>query len=130
LNFIDFSTDYWYISNGGISHQWPSGRRSNSEQEETLMTVELLKEYDTAIDGKHRITVRGGSRRLKYKNYHVRIFNDGRVLLEPRILVDPKLISKRTLTMMDRAMSNYAKGSVSEPVDLKKMNEIADALPD
>lgn len=90
--------------------------------------AELLKEYDTTLDTKHRITVRNVKR--IYKNYHVRVYGDGRILMEPRILVDPKLISKRTLHMMDKAMDNYAKGVRSEPVDTNEMRKIADALPD
>ena len=94
------------------------------------MPPEILKEYDTTIDNKHRLTVRGGIKQRHYKNYHVRVFGDGRILLEPRVLVDPKLISKKTLAMMDRAMSNYARGIVSDPIDVEKMKEISDALPD
>jgi len=92
------------------------------------MPAELLKEYDTTLDSKHRITVR--SVHNLYKNYHVRVFNDGRILMDPRVLVDPKYISKRTLRMMDRAMMNFAKGAVNEPVDTEEMRKVADALPD
>jgi len=89
---------------------------------------ELLKEYDTTLDTKHRITVRSG--KGLYKNYHVRVYGDGRILMEPRVLVHPKYISKRTLRMMDKAMDNYAKGIRSEPIDTDEMRKIVDALPD
>jgi hypothetical protein len=89
---------------------------------------ELLKEYDTTLDTKHRLTVRSG--KGLYKNYHVRVFGDGRILMEPRILVHPKYVSKRTLRMMDKAIGNYKKGTRSEPIDTVEMRKIADALPD
>lgn len=92
------------------------------------MPVVLLKEYDTTLDTKHRITVRSVPK--LYKNYHVRIYTDGRIQMEPRILVDPKFISKRSLRMMDSAMKNISKGIVSGPVDTEEMRNVADALPD
>lgn len=59
------------------------------------MIAEVLKEYDASLDTKYRITVRHTPR--SYKNYHVRIYNDGRILMEPRVLVDPRFLSGRTL---------------------------------
>lgn len=59
------------------------------------MSDEILKEYDTTLDSKGRFTVRGQSKKDIFKNYHVKIFSDGRILLEPRILVDPSVISKK-----------------------------------
>lgn len=85
--------------------------------------AQLIKEYDTSLDSKHRITVRGGSN--VFKNYHVSIFGDGRIVMEPRVLVDP-----RTLKMMDKAVDNIAKGRRSKPVDLDKMRKLANALSD
>jgi hypothetical protein len=90
--------------------------------------AELLREYDTTLDTKHRITVRNV--KSLYKNYHVRVYGDGRILMEPRVLVHPKFVSKRTLRMMDKAMENFAKGVRSEPINTDEMRKIADALPD
>jgi hypothetical protein len=50
--------------------------------------------------------------------------------MEPRVLVHPKYISKRSLQMMDKAMKNYSKGIRSEPVNTNEMRTVADALPD
>jgi hypothetical protein len=95
------------------------------------MATKVLKEYDTTLDTKHRFTLRGVSKQAAdYKNYHVKIYDDGKIVMEPRVLVDPKLISKRTLQMMDRGIKNFSKGKVSEPLDIKKLKGIADALPD
>ena len=94
------------------------------------MAAEVLNEYDTTIDSKFRITVRGKARNKLYKNYHVKIYTDGHIVLEPRVLVHPDQISEKTLKMMDSAMENYAKGNYSESVDLNEMRKLADELSD
>jgi hypothetical protein len=73
-----------------------------------------LKEYDAKIDVKKRLTLRGA----RYGHYHVSEYKDGRIMLEPRELVSPFSISKRTLKMMDASVANFKKGIVSEPIDL------------
>ena len=88
----------------------------------------LLQEYDTTLDTKHRITVR--SRNNAYRNYHVRIYGDGHIVMEPRVLVHPKFISKKTLRMMDKAINNLAQGKRSKSINTEEMRSLADALPD
>lgn len=73
-----------------------------------------LKEYDARIDTKKRVTLRGA----RYTNYHVQEYADGRIVLEPRELVAPFEISKRSLTAMDASMKNLKQGKVSKPIDL------------
>ncbi|HCM28239.1 MAG TPA: hypothetical protein DIC34_17205 [Treponema sp.] len=73
-----------------------------------------VKEYDARMDMKKRVTLRGG----RFEHYHVLEYDDGRIMLEPRELVAPLEISRRTLSMMDASMVNFAKGTASEPVDL------------
>ena len=94
------------------------------------MAAELLKEYDTTLDSKSRITVRWQSKKSLFKNYHVKIYKDGHVVLEPRVLVHPDQISKKTLKMMDMAIDNYAKGNRSEPIDIDAMRKLADGISD
>ena len=94
------------------------------------MKAELLKEYDTTLDSKSRITVRGQTKKEIFKNYHVKIFTDGHILLEPRVLVHPSMISKKTLKMIDAAMENYSKGIRSKPVDMAKVRKMIDEIPD
>ncbi len=77
------------------------------------------KEYDARIDKKKRVTIRGA----RYSNYHVREYENGIVILEPRELVPPYEISKNTLEMMDSAMVNFKHGTVSAPVDLSDFSE-------
>lgn len=78
-----------------------------------------LKTYDTKIDSKKRITLRGA----KYDYFHVEEFEDGRILLEPRVLAVPLHISENTFSMMDSAVSNLKKGKVSEAIDLSDFED-------
>ena len=73
-----------------------------------------VSEYDAKIDVKKRLTLRGAT----YAHYHVREYRDGRIVLDPRELVKPFTVSRRTLKMMDSSMANLTKGLVSDPIDL------------
>jgi hypothetical protein len=80
------------------------------------MSVTLIKEYDAHVDMKKRLTLRGA----ESDYYAVKMFDDGHIVLEPRVLVPPELISKRTLKMLDKASANFKKGKVSAPINLNK----------
>lgn len=73
-----------------------------------------IKEYDAKIDTKKRITLRGSS----YEYYHVIEFPNGKIELEPRVLVEPFGIAEDTLKMVDASMANLKKGKASKPIDL------------
>jgi len=75
------------------------------------MSATIVKEYDAHLDTKKRITLRG----VETEYYAVRMFSDGHVLLEPRMLVPPRTVSKRTRRMMDTSSRNFKKGKVSAP---------------
>ena len=74
----------------------------------------VLKTYDAKLDSKKRITIRNP----KYDYYHVVEKENGVVVLEPRTLVDPFTISKKTLKEMEEDAKNLKSGIVSEPVYL------------
>ena len=76
------------------------------------MTAE--KDYTFHIDSKKRITLRGAL----YQYYNVKEYDNGCIMLEPRELTVPDSISDRTLEDMDKAISNFKMGKVSETVDL------------
>jgi hypothetical protein len=76
-----------------------------------------VSEYDAKIDMKKRLTLRGA----RYGHYHVMEYKDGRIVLEPRELVEPFAVSRRTLKMMDRSMANLKRGVVSDPIDLSRV---------
>jgi hypothetical protein len=75
----------------------------------------IIKEYATKLDDKRRFTLRGS----KFNYYNVKEFDDGHIELEPKVLVSPKEISKNTLKMMDKSITNYKKHKVSPKINLK-----------
>lgn len=73
-----------------------------------------VKDYTVHIDNKKRVTLRGAL----YQYYHVKEYENGCIMLEPRELTVPESISARTLEDMDRAIDNFRMGNVSEAIDL------------
>lgn len=73
-----------------------------------------VKDYTVHIDSKKRITLRGAL----YQYYHVKEYDNGCIMLEPRELTVPESISAKTLKDMDTAINNFKMGSVSDTVDL------------
>ena len=51
------------------------------------------------------------------------MFEDGRIVLEPRELVAPLTISENSFAMMDQAMENLEHKNVSPAVDLSAFKE-------
>ncbi len=83
------------------------------------MQAVAVKSYDAKIDSKKRITLRNAL----YEYFHIEEYSDGKIVLEPRVLVKPFEISKNTLTMMDSSVENLKNGEVSEPIDLSSFGE-------
>ena len=77
------------------------------------------REYDAKVDSKKRLTLR----ETPYEYYHVEHYSDGRILLQPRQLVEPFRLSENTLNMMDQSMENLKKGVSGAAVDLSKFEE-------
>lgn len=73
-----------------------------------------VKSYDAKIDSKKRITLRNAI----YEYFHVEEYEDGRILLEPRVLTKPFEISENSLKMMDSSIANLKNGNVSDALDL------------
>lgn len=83
------------------------------------MTSVAIKSYDTKIDSKKRITLRNAL----FEYFHVEEYEDGRIILEPRVLEKPFEVSANTLTMMDSSIENLNQGSVSDPIDLSDFGD-------
>lgn len=81
--------------------------------------MSLVKEYEAKLDSKHRITIRGS----EYQYFQVKQYGDGHLELLPRVLVDPKEISKNTLKMMDKSVENLRKGKISEPINFDSIKK-------
>jgi hypothetical protein len=80
------------------------------------MATAVLNQYTAHLDTKKRLTIRGALAEF----FAVKEFSDGHVLLEPRVLVDPATISKRTLRVMDQSAGNLKAGRASPVIDLAK----------
>ena len=52
-----------------------------------------VREYDARLDSRKRLTIRDAG----YEHYHVKEFEDGTVVLEPRVLVAPNPVTAKTL---------------------------------
>lgn len=76
--------------------------------------IKVIQDYDVAADTKNRISLRGA----KTKYFHVKALSNGCYMLEPRILVSPDAIPKRTLQMLERSAASLKKGLASPPIDL------------
>ncbi len=82
--------------------------------------AKVIREYDVKADSKRRVTLRSS----EYTYWHAFEFDDGRVMLEPRVLQPPKTISARTLAQMDEAMRQIASGNVGDEFDLSEVEEL------
>lgn len=76
--------------------------------------MEAVKDYMVHIDSKKRVTLRNAA----YQYYHVKEYQNGCIILEPRILSTPETISAKTLSDMDQAVANFKLGEASPAIDL------------
>lgn len=84
-----------------------------------VLEVLIMKDYVAHLDNKKRITLRGAT----YHYYNVKEYGNGCIILEPRELSVSKSISARTLSDMDRAVSNFKRGDVSSTIDLSDFSK-------
>lgn len=83
------------------------------------MPAVSVRSYDAKIDSKKRITLRNAL----FEYFHVEEYNDGKIILEPRVLEKPFEISANTLAMMDEGIKNFKEGNVSESIDLSAFGD-------
>jgi hypothetical protein len=81
--------------------------------------VSIIKKYEAKLDSKHRITIRES----EYQYFQVTQYSDGHLELLPRVLVDPKEISRNTLNMVEKAVENFQSEKVSESINLDSIKE-------
>jgi len=74
----------------------------------------IINSYDSKVDSKRRITLRNS----KYNYYSVKEYKNGRIVLEPRILISPFEISENTLKTIEKSVSNVKKGKISKALNL------------
>lgn len=78
-----------------------------------------FREYDAHLDAKRRITLRN----VPYEYYHVSEMEDGKIILEPRVLTAPFQVSAKTLNMMDESVRSLKAGKVSDAIDLSEFGD-------
>lgn len=82
---------------------------------------EVIKEYDTKLDSKNRITLRES----KYNYYHVSTFDDGSVILSPRTLISPtEKISKEQVLNAVASIRKRAMKNGTADMSLEEINNI------
>jgi hypothetical protein len=79
----------------------------------------FIKQYDTKLDSKHRFTIIG----TKFDYYHVIEFENGKIELQPKRLVETEAISSNTLSIMDSTIKNLKNNKVSDPLDLSEFTD-------
>lgn len=82
------------------------------------MKTKIVKQYTTSLDTKKRITIREAA----FSLYNVKVYNDGKVVLNPRVLIDPNTVSKKTFKMIESSMKNLKEGKVSSPIKLDEFD--------
>ena len=84
--------------------------------------MKVVAERDVRVDSKKRVTLTGA----EYEHYRMSRYDDGRILLEPRVLRVPDAISRRTLSHVDEAMANLSAGVAGEEFDLDEVRDLID----
>jgi len=98
----------------GNSHYGLTMNTATLKSKTTGRGISILRDYDTAIDARNRVSLRGA----KAKYFHVKELSNGSYVLEPRVLVSPDAIPARTLKMLNRSVTQLKRGKASEPIDL------------
>jgi len=79
----------------------------------------VIREYDTRLDSKKRVTLRNAL----FEYYHVLEMENGTIIMEPRELTVPFQVSANTLAMMDESVRNIKAGKVSDKGDLSDFED-------
>lgn len=79
----------------------------------------VIREYDTRLDSKKRVTLRNAL----FEYYHVLEMENGTIIMEPRELTVPFQVSANTLAMMDESVRNIKAEKVSDKVDLSEFED-------
>lgn len=90
-----------------------------------LDDLKKVAEYDSQVDSGRRITLRKRKDVKAFDHYHTTVFEDGTVLLRPRVLVAPELaIEKSTLQMIDESIQNAKAKKLGDTFDLDDFKEL------
>lgn len=73
-----------------------------------MVKNKVVKQYDAKLDSKNRLTIRES----QFEHYSVNVMDNGEIVLQPRILLDPNEINPSTLKTIEKSMANLKKGVV------------------
>lgn len=74
----------------------------------------VVREFNVELDSKKRITIRG---EVRATHYHVTVFTNGVILMEPRELKIPAYISEKSLQMLRTSLESIDDDIQGKPVD-------------
>jgi len=60
---------------------------------------------------------------MPFDRYHVKVFNNGKIEMTPRVLASPEELSENTLKMIYDSVSNLKKGVVGPAVDFNEFKK-------
>jgi hypothetical protein len=81
----------------------------------------VIKEYDVSLDTKKRCVIRGVPRISKY---HVQVYNSGRIVMDPMVLVPFKNLSAETRSMLISSINNLKEGRAGDKFDPDEFPEL------
>lgn len=81
------------------------------------MAGNVLQEYDAKLDDKRRCVIHGIR---SFDRYHVKVFNNGRIEMTPRVLAGPEELSVKTLRMIYGSIKGLKEGKSGGAVDFKR----------
>lgn len=81
-----------------------------------------LVEKEIKLDSKKRATLSGA----EYEHYHMVVYDNGTIVLEPRMMVAPPELSENTLSMIDRSMASVKQGVAGDSIDFSRYRNLID----
>ena len=81
------------------------------------MAEKVLQEYDAKLDSKRRCVIHGIT---SFDRYHVKIFDSGKVEMNPRVLASPEELSTKTLRMIYGSIRGLKENKAGSAVDFKR----------
>ena len=79
--------------------------------------MQVINNYIAHTDSKKRITLR----KSKFKYYDVKEYDNGCLVLEPRVMTKPEGISDKALKVMDESITNFKEGKGQQIFNLRRI---------
>ena len=81
------------------------------------MAENVVQEYDAKLDNKRRCVIHGIP---AFNRYHVKIFENGKIEMNPRVLASPEELSAKALRMIYGSISGLKENKAGSAVDFKR----------